>query len=344
MQNDRRLDCRSTLLSDLWADLKVGIVLLVTLSALGSALMTFGVPAQIVMPIVFTLGVGMPSVLYLRRRTTVITQRDVKTPSRRLGLDPIPWAFAITTLFLVTVGVMYCKWNGASNSYSCASDKINVVELSDGTVVRLSSHSCIRWSGSRKVTVEQGEAFFDVAHSAIHPIRVTAGAGEIRDLGTTFDVYRKTDDSVIVTVFSGKVVVKSLINSSNWRERTIDSNQQMEYASTGLIADVHTVVGSDMAPDWRIEPLASLVEELNHYSTKPIRISDARLEALNFVIGGAFTIHDVPAVLNRIRLALPITVTDNGDSYVLTCRARCRSIDTIPLAPEGENTQGISER
>jgi transmembrane sensor len=175
--------------------------------------------------------------------------------------------------------------------------------------------------------LERGEVLFEVAHDATRPFCVTVGNSEIRDLATKFDVYRKSNGAVVVTVLSGEVEVKELASGAAqpaWAGRQLKPNEQIEYTPASLIADVHPFA-APKSVRWREglletegQSFTAVVGELNRYSTKQILVADPRLESSDIRIGGTLGIHDVRAALRRIQKLGPIVVTDTGDSYVLT--------------------------
>ena len=218
----------------------------------------------------------------------------------------------------------------ATQTYATGTGEARTVVLKDGSVAHLNTQSRIRWIGSgkdRSVALEKGEVLFEVAHDPTRPFRVTVGNSEIRDLATEFDVYRKSNGSVVVTVLSGQVAIKDLATGSAqpaWTERFLRPNEQIEYTQASLIADVHAVA-APKSVRWREglletegQSFATVVNELNRYTSKPILVADPRLESADINIGGTLGIHDVPAALERIERLGPIVVTDTGDSYVLT--------------------------
>jgi transmembrane sensor len=243
-------------------------------------------------------------------------------------------AAALALAVLVAVGVwlnVSAVREFATQTYTTGTGEHRTVLLKDGSLAHLNTQSRIRWMGSgkdRRVALEKGEVLFEVAHDPTRPFRVTVGNSEIRDLATEFDVYRKSNGSVVVTVLSGQVAVKELVTGGGqpaWTERLLRPNQQIEYTQANLIADVHPV-SARKAVLWRDQLLvtegqsvATVVGELNRYSTKPILLADPRLDKADINIGGALDIHDVGAALERIqRLQPTVVVTDTGDSYVLT--------------------------
>jgi transmembrane sensor len=254
-----------------------------------------------------------------------------------------PFGLSVTAAAVVAISVV-AAWSTlrpvrefASQTYTTGTGEERTVVLADGTVAHLNTQSRIRWIGSgkdRRVALEKGEVLFDVAHDPTLPFRVTVGNSEIRDLATQFDVYRKANGSVVVTVLTGRVAVKELTMDGGqpaWTERLLKPDEQIEYTPAALIADVHTVAASKSVR-WREGELeaegqsfTTIVTELNRYTTKQILIADPRLEAADLKIGGRFSIHDVPGALEHIQQLEPIVVTDTGDSYVLTYKADASS-------------------
>lgn len=87
--------------------------------------------------------------------------------------------------------------------------KISEFVLSDGSIVTLASNSALSVDyseGQRKLSLVRGEAYFDVASDPKRPFVVSAGARNVKALGTEFDV-RIEDEMVAVTVAEHSVDV-----------------------------------------------------------------------------------------------------------------------------------------
>jgi transmembrane sensor len=81
------------------------------------------------------------------------------------------------------------------------------IALEDGSVmdVNVGSDVAVQFSANeRRVTLQRGEAHFQVAHNVARPFIVTAGNVSVRAVGTAFEV-RMTSDAVDVVVVEGKV-------------------------------------------------------------------------------------------------------------------------------------------
>lgn len=232
-----------------------------------------------------------------------------------------------------------------TQTYSTETGESRTLVLRDGTVAHLNTQSRIRRVGARHVALIQGEVLFEVAHDARRPFRVTVDNSEIRDLATQFDVYRKSNGNVVVTVLSGQVVVKEITSGTAWpawEERRLSPNEQIEYTAASLVADVHPVT-AEKSVRWREglletegQSIATIVDELNRYSNKRILIADPHLTAEGSAIGGTLNIHDVPAALERIQRFGTIVVTDIDDAYVLTSKGES-PVDPAHPAAEQSN-------
>lgn len=90
---------------------------------------------------------------------------------------------------------------------------IYMLALSDGTQVWLNAESRLEYpvafgGGERRVTLS-GEAYFEVASDTARPFVVTAGAGEVRVLGTEFNVKNYPAEAMATTLVNGRVSFSS---------------------------------------------------------------------------------------------------------------------------------------
>ena len=276
----------------------------------------------------------------LRAERKASLERTLEGSQARFGAqghvftEPL-WLSGVATAAVAIVAIT--GWFGFrpvrehfAQTYTTEIGEMRTVTLRDGTIAHLNTQSRLAWVGTatdRHVVLLQGEVFFEVVHDPQRPFRITVDHSEIRDVGTQFDVYRKSSGSVVVTVLSGKVAVEEIEDGGtlpHWAERQLKANEQMEYTPSTLIADVHSTV-APKAVRWRDglletegQSFAAIVAELNRYSSKRILVPD---EHLNISIGGTLSIHDVPAALKLIKKLGPIVVTDTGDAYILTYMA-----------------------
>ena len=217
------------------------------------------------------------------------------------------------------------------HTYRTGIGQTATVVLPDGSVAYLNTNTRLRWVGSpsnRRVKLLRGEVFFEVVHDPARPFRILLAHSEVRVLGTRFDVYRKSDGDVLVTVVSGAVAVEGLGSGAHappaWTRR-LTANQQIEYSSLGLIGAVHPALAANVIRwrqgiiETRGEPLSRLVSNLSRYTPQRIVIVDPR--AAQMRIGGAFSVRNVGATLDRIARIEPITVTQEDGELILAYRS-----------------------
>jgi transmembrane sensor len=169
--------------------------------------------------------------------------------------------------------------------------------LADGSRLEIGAASRVtsRYSEQRReIEVQEGEAFFEVAHDAERPFVVRAGEVRIRAVGTAFNV-RRGATRTVVTVSEGAVEVLfkhwyDLFTPAGERRTLARAGEQAVYdRSTGRL---HTeAVDTEAATAWRRdsrsfsflnEPLADVVAYVNRYSERKIVIADDVLARRTF--------------------------------------------------------------
>ncbi|MEG1029854.1 MAG: FecR domain-containing protein, partial [Brevundimonas sp.] len=84
-------------------------------------------------------------------------------------------------------------WLQSRTVFSTGVGEERLVQLADGSSVRLDTASRVRvrFDGDRRfIELQEGQAFFTVAHDASRPFVVAAGDARVTALGTVFDVRR----------------------------------------------------------------------------------------------------------------------------------------------------------
>lgn len=201
--------------------------------------------------------------------------------------------------------------------------------LPDGSKVILGAQSVVNMDFNgpkRQLELSAGDAYFKVKHDAERPFVVHAGEVSVTAIGTAFDV-RRRHDKVTVTVEEGIVEVRgaslSRLAAPVWRA---EAGYQLTYSPGSRTASIASVSPA-AALTWRSgelaylhEPLGSVVEDLNRYSTRQIVIADPRLAELPFT--GTAWANSLDGWLAGIQQAYPIEVTQSaaGDIVLRTRR------------------------
>ncbi|HXY96174.1 MAG TPA: FecR domain-containing protein [Steroidobacteraceae bacterium] len=183
--------------------------------------------------------------------------------------------------------------------------------LADNSVVHLNTDTTVtvRYGATERVVVlGSGEAFFEVAHEGDRPFRVFAGAAEVVDVGTRFDV-RLEEHSTLVTVSEGQVAVGMPAAASSSQDPLagfvrVSAGEQIVVAEgerpTAVPADVdRTTAWLRRQILFDHEPLDLVAAEFNRYSRKPIEITTPALRSLR--VSGVFATDNTAAFIAFLR-------------------------------------------
>lgn len=192
-----------------------------------------------------------------------------------------------------------------------------IVQLADGSTVRLDTDSRIvlRFAaGERRVALDRGQAFFDVAHDPSRPFIVQAGDTTVRAVGTRFDV-RRDGDQVRAVLVEGVVQVRTASAATVW---TLQAGQQItsgDGAPQAREADVQAATGWTSGHIvFEAVPLAAAVAEVNRYSQRKVVLDDEALAAVP--VTGVFDSGDVGAFVSAVCLLHPLKAEPDSDGGV----------------------------
>ncbi|MET3712995.1 transmembrane sensor [Sphingomonas trueperi] len=186
--------------------------------------------------------------------------------------------------------------------YETARGQMLDVKLADGSAVHLNGATSLDVTlddHRRSVTMQRGEAYFDVAHLPDRPFTVHAGGAATQVLGTAFDIDIAAG-GVRLAVYRGKVrfgdAAAAVIVPAGWRTRFAEGRAQ---APTRFDA---------AQKDWRdgwldidAMPLGDLVDALNRRGGPLIAPPPPSLRGL--AVSGRFRLDSPQALLDAMGLA-----------------------------------------
>lgn len=189
--------------------------------------------------------------------------------------------------------------------------------LADNSVLHLNTDSAvtIRYSNTeRRVVLTAGEADFEVAPDPARAFRVSAGAAEILDRATQFDV-RLLNDATVITVVEGRVAVRPSVLRPHGGADSSDSQlppfvqltaDEQISVTEGKWPVAPRAVDAQRATAWlrreivfEREPLERVAVEFNRYSAKPIEITSPALRHLQ--VSGVFAADDTEEFIAFLR-------------------------------------------
>ncbi|BBH48008.1 FecR family protein [Pseudomonas sp. KU43P] len=224
-----------------------------------------------------------------------------KPPARKPWLRALATAACLTLAVGVAGGWHPGHWLQDLQADFRSGDTVRQVTLADQSEVTLDAGSAIAvdfQQGERRVRLLHGAAFFQVTHNG-EPFVVEAAGGEVRVLGTQFEV-RDQGEGAQVTVRSGRVAVAA---AKGQGARELTANQQMAYTD-GHPGELLTV-DSDSRLAWRQGwlnyyqvPLAQVIEELGRYYPGRIVLLDGELAQRK--VSGSFPVEQPLLALDSL--------------------------------------------
>jgi transmembrane sensor len=186
---------------------------------------------------------------------------------------------------------------------------------------------------SRDVSLDYGEASFDVAPDAARPFNVHAGKRDFQVLGTRFNVRVLTPENVELTVTEGEV--KVLYAPPQWPETPAKRRENLSYGETTLTAletalvepgyqSVRPLVGNEIEARlaWQRgmlvfdgAPLEDVLAEVDRYTMTKFVLADKTLA--NVQIAGTFRTGDVEGLLRELRDKYHVDSRRNAQGHIV---------------------------
>ena len=206
-----------------------------------------------------------------------------------------------------------------AQSYKTPVGGQKLVGLSDGSRVQLNTASALRTALSqtqREVWLDEGEAFFDVAHLEGRPFIVHVGNRRVTVLGTKFSV-RRDGDKVIISVLEGRVRLDQA-DRTRAPHSAVIAGGDIAFARGDALVTTRSEDRVENALAWRTGMLAfdqarleDVAKEFNRYNSRKIIIADA--ETGNFRIGGIFPASDPEAFVRLVGEAYGLRIEEKNE-------------------------------
>lgn len=206
--------------------------------------------------------------------------------------------------------------------YATSLGEIRRLPLTDGSTASINTDSRLEVAFGerlRRVTLDQGEAWFQVAKDADRPFRVDIGRIRVQAVGTAFSV-RRVGSGVEIRVTEG--VVKAWVDGS---DRTVDLTAGSMVTVTeaaGVSAPVTEPSAIDRDLAWRSgridldgETLGEAVQKFNRYNARALVLDSPRLAGQRLY--GIFRLDDPEGFAASVALSLDASVVSDSSSITI---------------------------
>lgn len=259
----------------------------------------------------------------LRQTSLRQAQGRRKPTGRRLVL-----AGGLACAGLAAAAVLYpvLGTRSAGRLYQSAPGRIVDLTLDDGSRVTLDADSAVRVALSddvRRVTLERGSAYFEVAHAAAHPFQVAVDDRRVIVTGTRFAVSR-TIDGGQVSLLEGQVVIGR--RDAAMRNALADGlrmapGEQAVFRS-GEPAIVKTRADVESGTSWsrrrlvfKDAPLSEVIAAASRYADAPLVLADPDLSRVR--VTAVLPLDDPKGLTSGLTALLPIRAERTADGRVL---------------------------
>jgi transmembrane sensor len=234
--------------------------------------------------------------------------RSSRRKSSRRRASTLKAAIAAVAL-LVAVGIGWQMMPvGLFSDHRTTIGERRTIALQDGSEVELGTATAIDVSFSaaeRRIKLLAGEAFFTVAKDPARPFVVSAGRGEVKVLGTAFNV--KIADDVVVAVVQNTVQVRAATSSPV----KVAAGQEVRYGARGVSAV--TTADLDAIQAWRQDqivfrdvPLDAVLAELGRYRRGSVVLLGGTLGKRH--VTAVFDARNADAALDTIAQSLSLRI------------------------------------
>jgi len=251
-------------------------------------------------------------------------------PSRAPKRAWLP-ALAAASAIAAVSGAAWYFWS-FEPSYRTPVGGIASVPMSDGSKVTLNTASEIRvvlTETERRVELERGEAYFEVAKDSRRPFVVTAGNKRVIAVGTAFSV-RRDSQGIQVAVTDGKVKVEEAEQKAGKSAESAAASPVLLAAGSvartqgnGVLVKQKLVPEVEESLSWRTgyltfheSTLADAVAEFNRYNARQIVIQDPAIAAIR--LSGKFESTKYEAFIRLLEEGFPVHAERHDDRIVLS--------------------------
>ncbi len=261
-------------------------------------------------------------------RLAALRPVDLQRPRTEIARAPrnaLKFAAALSVLAVVGgVAALYLS-TPAYQTFATTFGGREVLTLRDGSVIELNASTVIHLSDNgkeRRVSLEKGEAYFNIQHDGAHPFVVTVGNHRITDLGTKFSV-RSEPGNLRVALMEGRAEIDSLDAKDTSHPVVLMPGEVAVATAESVSISKQPIRALSDALGWRRgqlifyhTSLADAAAEFNRYNHHQLVITDPRTAQL--VVNGSFPINGIDGFTQAAQQVFGVRVKHRGDRIVIS--------------------------
>jgi transmembrane sensor len=260
-----------------------------------------------------------PELIPATDRPFLESMRDIRKQSGFAFSRFMPWRPAVVAAMLIIFVSGYAFWGRMTEAPRLVtSTNWKPAVLPDGSSLTLSAKAAaeVDFTGpDRDLKLRpEGEAYIKVRHDKARRFIVRAGTVTVTAIGTAFDV-RREGDHAIVSVEEGTVrmAAPGAAGQLQWQASAGYRIDYSEREKTAVVSSIDV----QRALQWRSgelsydrTPLATVIGDINRYSTTRIVISDPELERMEF--SGTVFVASIGDWLTAFETIYPVRASDSS--------------------------------
>ena len=252
---------------------------------------------------------------------------ETTTVAERKWIRPSVIGFAAALVAVVVLGsaAFLFLQDSRESTYTTAVGEHETISLADGSQIELNTDTTVRVSASahrRVVSLEKGEAYFQVKHDVARSFIVLAGGRRLTDIGTKFLV-RRDDDHLAVAVMEGRIKLDTPDSATQSPPAMLASGDTVLATANSLSVTKKSTQSLIDELGWRRgllvfqhTTLADAAREFNRYNAEKLVVVDGKTAALQ--INGTFRANDVEAFTGAAKEVFGLRVESRGFEIVIS--------------------------
>lgn len=238
-----------------------------------------------------------------------------RNASRRAALKAVSVLLVAGPATWLALRLPWQEWNA---DYDTGTGARRVVDLADGSRITLDAASAINVTfteSRRQVTLVAGRIFVaTAADPAGRPFTVSTGQGQVRAIGTRFDVRQNAQDSRVAVIEGAVEITTAQADAS---PVILRAGQQAGFSRTAVASPTAVNEQELLWIQGRIQvedmALGDLIRELARYRPGILRC-DPRVAALR--VSGRYDLDDTDLALRLLASSLPVSITRLSSYWV----------------------------